>query len=220
MDLQLVSNQPENYQEHLDWIQNELPFIQCTHAHTIYKNQTLLLIYPDQYSFFEDSFLSEETKGKTLYVLLNRGLSEEKRCQFLNNGMDIIWNASLSKWEFLASLKSLLRLSKRNKQPDTLTYNEEELFLQLETQQVYVEGRKIDLTASEYQLLLQFAQYPNRIYSRDDLLALLNSHRGTHRSIDTHIKNLRKKIALHHRTYEYIKTIHGRGYRFDPQDIE
>ena len=85
---------------------------------------------------------------------------------------------------------------------------------------MYIESRKIDLTASEYLLLLQFAQYPGRIYSRDDLLSVLNSHRGTHRSIDTHIKNLRRKIALHHRTYEYIRTIHGRGYRFDPHIVE
>jgi Response regulators consisting of a CheY-like receiver domain and a winged-helix DNA-binding domain len=220
MELQFVSNQRDDYQEHLDWIRSELPFIQCSDAPTIQKNQTLVLIYPDQYAMFVDTFLSEEMKGKTLYVLLNKGLTEEQRCRFLNNGMDIIWNFSLSKWEFLTSLKALLRLSKRNQAPDMINYNEEEMVLHLETQQVYIEGRKVDLTASEYLLLLQFAQYPGRIYSRDDLLSLLNSHRGTHRSIDTHIKNLRRKIALHHRTYEYIQTIHGRGYRFEPQTVE
>ena len=220
MELQLVSNQPENYQEHLDWIQIELPFIQCSHAHTIQKNQTLLLIYPDQYFLFDDSFLSEETKGTTLYILLNKILSEDKRCHFLNQGIDLIWDIALSKREFLTSLKAILRLSKRNKAPDMISYNKEELVLQLETQQVYIEGRKIDLTASEYQLLLQFAQSPNRIYSRDDLLELLNNQRGTHRSIDTHIKNLRRKIALQNRPYEYIRTIHGRGYRFDPHIVE
>jgi DNA-binding response OmpR family regulator len=73
------------------------------------------------------------------------------------------------------------------------------------------------LTASEYQLLLQFMQHPNRIYSRDELLVLLNNQRGTHRAIDTHIKNLRRKIALKSRNFEYIRTVHGRGYRFQYQ---
>ena len=112
MELQFVSNQLESYQAHLDWIHSELPFIQCSSAPMIQKNQTLVLIYPDQYSLFADTFLSEKNKGKTLYILLNKNLTEEQRCYFLTHGIDIIWNFSLSKWEFLTSLKALLRLSK------------------------------------------------------------------------------------------------------------
>ena len=89
--------------------------------------------------------------------------------------------------------------------------------LQTETQQVYVDGQEVLLTASEYQLLLQFMQHPNRIYSRDELLVLLNNQRGMHRAIDTHIKNLRRKIELQNRKFDYIRTVHGRGYRFQYQ---
>ena len=61
-------------------------------------------------------------------------------------------------------------------------------------------------------------QHPNRIYSRDELLVLLNNQRGMNRAIDTHIKNLRRKIKLNQRSFNYIKTIHGRGYRFQFQE--
>jgi DNA-binding response OmpR family regulator len=131
--------------------------------------------------------------------------------------MDLIWDFSMEKNEWIARIKAIFRIIERYRLPEALSYNEDELILQTETQQVYVERQEVLLTASEYQLLLQFMQHPNRIYSRDELLVLLNNQRGTHRAIDTHIKNLRRKIALKSRNFEYIRTVHGRGYRFQYQ---
>lgn len=220
MNIQLVSNQSQKYQQYLEWIQRELPFITCTPDDKIKPEQNLLLIFPDQYIVFAEKFISEDIKGKAWYIFLDEDLTEEQRCQLLNRGIDTIWTYSLSQREFLARLKAFLRLMERNQLPEVLAYNQEELVLQMQTQQVYIEGQEVSLTTSEYQLLLQFMQHPNRIYSRDELLVLLNNQRGTNRAIDTHIKNLRRKIAVKKRNFEYIRTIHGRGYRFELENKE
>lgn len=217
MNIQLLSHQPENYQPYVQWLKTELPFTTCSLSSKIEKNQDLIFVFPDQSKRLDWRPLAEDVKEKTWYIFFDDALTAEERCQLLNEGIDLIWDFSMGKNEWIARIKAIFRLIERYRLPDALSYNEDELILQTETQQVYVEGQEVLLTASEYQLLLQFMQHPNRIYSRDELLVLLNNQRGMHRAIDTHIKNLRRKIELQNRKFDYIRTVHGRGYRFQYQ---
>jgi DNA-binding response OmpR family regulator len=73
----------------------------------------------------------------------------------------------------------------------------------------------VDLTPSEFDLLAALMTRPGRVYSRLDLLDVIQGVRyeGYERTIDTHIKNLRAKIEADSRSPRYIETVYGVGYR-------
>jgi DNA-binding response OmpR family regulator len=81
---------------------------------------------------------------------------------------------------------------------------------------VKVRDRFVDLTPSEFDLLAALMSSPGRVFSRLDLLDIIQGVRyeGYERTIDTHIKNLRAKIEHDPRSPTYIETVYGVGYRF------
>lgn len=78
-------------------------------------------------------------------------------------------------------------------------------------------GRRLDLTPAEFRLLLLFSRNPNRVFSREQLLDTLYDDRRivTDRTIDTHIKNLRRKLQQAEAPEDCIASVYGVGYRFD-----
>jgi len=76
-------------------------------------------------------------------------------------------------------------------------------------------GRVIDLTRIEFELIHALMRSPEHIFTRSELIesALNYQYEGMERSLDTHIKNLRRKLADDPRDPEYIQTIYGVGYR-------
>ena len=80
-----------------------------------------------------------------------------------------------------------------------------------------LQGRSIDLTPSEFNILLIMASQPGRAFSRMDLLdaAQGEAYEGYERSIDVHIKNLRQKLGDEPRDPTYILTVYGVGYKFN-----
>ncbi|WP_218188279.1 winged helix-turn-helix domain-containing protein, partial [Desulfosarcina cetonica] len=83
------------------------------------------------------------------------------------------------------------------------------------TRQVTVDGHPLNLTPSEFGLLGVLMGSPERVFSRGELLDKVQGYRfeGYDRTIDSHIKNLRKKIAVHLPGREIILTIYGVGYK-------
>jgi DNA-binding response OmpR family regulator len=79
-----------------------------------------------------------------------------------------------------------------------------------------VAGQPIDLTATEFHLLATLARQPGRIFSREQLLEAIHgvAFDGYDRSVDSHVKNLRRKIEPDPRQPYYIQTVYGVGYRF------
>ena len=217
MKIQLLSNEKERLEPLVQLLNLNLLSTTSSVSSHIEQHQDVTIIFPDQFSNYEWHQVMED-KRNIWYILLDDCLTEEERITSLEDGIDAIWSAHLSDQEILARVKAVLRSIEKQNLPDVLSFNEGEILIEPETKQVRVEDRKVELTASEYQLLLHFMQHPNRIYSRDELLVLLNNQRGMNRAIDTHIKNLRRKIKLNQRSFNYIKTIHGRGYRFQFQE--
>jgi DNA-binding response OmpR family regulator len=76
-------------------------------------------------------------------------------------------------------------------------------------------GEEIPLTRNEFMILSKMASRPDKTWSRDDLItyALGYEYDGFERSIDSYIKNLRKKLADPQHENGYIRTVHGFGYR-------
>jgi two-component system alkaline phosphatase synthesis response regulator PhoP len=88
--------------------------------------------------------------------------------------------------------------------------------IDLPKMQVTVGDRPVELTATEFELLVTLARHPGRIYSRSQLLDALHgvSFESYERSVDAHIKNIRRKIENDPRRPELVLTVYGVGYKF------
>lgn len=78
------------------------------------------------------------------------------------------------------------------------------------------DGNELNLTKSEWKILSAMALSPRKVFSRDELMEVVfgDESDSYDRVIDTHIKNLRKKIESDPKSPVYIKTVHGLGYKF------
>lgn len=108
----------------------------------------------------------------------------------------------------------LRRSSKSEHAPQTINYKK--LTLDLDGYKVYVSGESIDLTPREFEILRELLTHKGKILTRKNLLQMLWKYEffGDERIIDTHIKNLRKKLN----SADYIETIRGVGYRIDKEN--
>jgi two-component system, OmpR family, alkaline phosphatase synthesis response regulator PhoP len=81
---------------------------------------------------------------------------------------------------------------------------------------VEVAGKVIDLTPTEFDLLVTLAREPGRVFTRGQLLDAIHgvAIESYERAIDAHVKNLRRKIEPDTRKPRFVLTVHGVGYRF------
>jgi DNA-binding response OmpR family regulator len=87
----------------------------------------------------------------------------------------------------------------------------EGLAANLDERRVSVNGEALALTPNEYKILLLLMSRPQKIFTRDEIIASVkDDYDGFDRAVDTHIKNLRQKL----RDPKYIHTVYGMGYRF------
>ena len=97
------------------------------------------------------------------------------------------------------------------------------IVIETEKRRVTVNGGLIDLTATEYELLLQLATNPGRVYTRVQLLGLVWRHdaRVQEHAVDVHVNRLRAKIEPDPAAPHFVRTVWGVGYRFfDPRERE
>jgi DNA-binding response OmpR family regulator len=83
-----------------------------------------------------------------------------------------------------------------------------------------IDGRRVDLTPTEFQLLLTLARQPGRVLTRGQLLDAIHgvAFDSFERAIDAHVKNIRRKIEADPRAPRYVETVFGVGYRFAEPD--
>ena len=86
--------------------------------------------------------------------------------------------------------------------------------------EVYIQGEFVQLTATEFDLLRVFLEQAGYVITRNELIrkALGSNYEGIERTLDSHIRNLRRKIEPNPKQPQYIKTIYGVGYRFEGAD--
>ena len=91
-----------------------------------------------------------------------------------------------------------------------------DLRIDVEKRKVTLRGAVVDLTAKEFDLLLQFARHPGRVYTRAQLLDLVwgYGHEGYEHTVNSHINRLRSKIEADHNKPSFILTVWGVGYKF------
>ena len=119
--------------------------------------------------------------------------------------------------EVKARIKAILRRSSKMSSRDdhkTVSYNG--LTLDSESRRVTVNGREVNLTAKEFDVLELLVFNPNKVYSRDALLSTIwgYDYPGDVRTVDVHIRRLREKIESNSSEPQYIQTKWGVGYFF------
>lgn len=108
----------------------------------------------------------------------------------------------------LEKIRVILRRSGGTVEDGPLRYRD--LSLDLDAREIRLEGRTLELTAREFELLHTFLSAPGRVFTREMLLSKLWGYDffGDERVVDSHIKNLRRKLGR-----DYIETVRGVGYR-------
>ncbi len=154
----------------------------------------------------------------TPIILLTAKVAEEDKIIGLELGADDYVTKPFSPRELLARVRAVLR---RGSQPEisSVRLHAADVLLDLERFLVEVDGERIDLTRSEFDLLAILMAAPGRAFSRPDLLDKLQgtAFEGSERTVDVHIKNLRAKIEPNPRQPRYVETVYGVGYRFAPE---
>ncbi|MCJ8009404.1 winged helix-turn-helix domain-containing protein [Lederbergia wuyishanensis] len=105
----------------------------------------------------------------------------------------------------------------KNESQKVFCFNQNSLVINFETQEVLVDNKTVKLTSTEFKILDAFVKKPGKVFSRHDLSYIVQGYRyiGDARTMDAHIKNLRKKIEEDPKNPKYIVTKIGAGYKFD-----
>lgn len=151
-------------------------------------------------------------------LMLTAKTLEEDMLEGLHMGADDYMIKPFSLKELYARMEAILRRTAESPVPlaARFLWNEGDLSIDFEKVEVKKNGEPISLTPKEWKILSALVKYPQKVFTRDDLLGVAFdvSYEGNDRVIDTHIKNLRKKIEDDPQKPVYVKTVHGLGYRF------
>ncbi len=150
-------------------------------------------------------------------LMLTAKAGEEERVRGLALGADDYLTKPFSPRELVARIHAVLRRAQNAETSlvQTLSFDEGRLTIDTTQHAVRRDGQPVELTPNEYRLLATLARYPGRTYSRFELINHVQGYdyEGYERTIDAHVKNLRKKIEPDPRHPRYVETVFGVGYR-------
>lgn len=155
----------------------------------------------------------------TPIIMATAKVDEIDRLVGLELGADDYVCKPYSPRELVVRVKNILR---RAAMPTRELLVENGIEIDAERMEARVNGQALVLTPVEFRLLQQFVNNPGKVYSRNHLLDhLYNDHRiVTDRAVDSHIKNLRRKLEAAIPEKEVIRSVYGVGYKFDPTGID
>jgi two-component system, OmpR family, alkaline phosphatase synthesis response regulator PhoP len=144
-------------------------------------------------------------------IMLTARAEESDRLLGLEAGADDYIVKPFSPRELVARVRAVLR--RAGTQTDVIRLGD--LLLDRSRASAARGGQRIDLTATEFQLLETLARHPGRLFTRAQLLDVIRGgdSESFDRAIDTHIKNIRRKIERDPRNPRYVLTVYGVGYK-------
>ena len=154
-----------------------------------------------------------------IIVLTARG-DEADRVVGLELGADDYLTKPFSPRELVARVRAVLRRTEMAAAAADVIRVGGLVELDLPRMRLAIEGRPIDLTATEFQILATLARQPGRVFTRSQLLDAVHgvAFESYERAIDAHVKNIRRKIEPQPRAPRYLQTVYGVGYRFADVD--
>ena len=148
-------------------------------------------------------------------IMVTAKVEEMDRLIGLEIGADDYVCKPFSPREVVARTKTVLRRARSGEKLRRFIAGP--IILDENTRRVTLDGNELNLTPSEFGLLNVLIASPGRVFSRSELLDKVQGYRfeGYDRTIDSHVKNLRKKIAQRAPEKEFIQTIYGVGYKLN-----
>lgn len=155
------------------------------------------------------------TNSKVPIIMLTARDSETDKLLGLELGADDYITKPFSLRELVARVKAVLRRTS-GELAETNLIKWGDIIIDLEQHTVKKSGEAIDMTPTEFKILTALAEHPGKVYTRLQLVDLVQGYtfEGYERTIDTHIKNLRRKVETDPKNPEYILTVFGVGYKF------
>ena len=155
-------------------------------------------------------------------IMLTSKTQEEAVLNGLQIGADDYVTKPFRLKELYARILAVSRRSFDDLKPlsEKYSWNDHDLDIDFDRREIQKKGSLLSLTPSEWNILSALIQHPQKVYTREELIALIfgPDFDGYDRVNDTHVRNLRKKIEDDPKRPVYIKTVHGLGYKFGGDD--
>jgi DNA-binding response OmpR family regulator len=147
-------------------------------------------------------------------IMLTARVDESDRLRGFEIGADDYVTKPFSPRELVARVRTVLRRS--NHASATDAFDVADLRIDVPRMRVERRGSPIDLTPTEFQLLVAMARHPGRVFTRAQLLDAVRGIEvdAFERAIDAHVKNVRRKLEPDTRHPRYLLTVYGIGYKF------
>lgn len=161
--------------------------------------------------------------AKLPILMLTAKASETDRVVGLEMGADDYLAKPFSPREMVARVRAILRRANSAAHAEAPpAYDKGDLKIDFTTYEVFVRGKTVKLTLKEFELLRFLVQNPNRVLSRDQLLDRVWGGETfvTPRTVDVHIRRLRKAIERDDSKPKWILTLRGVGYKFDEKALD
>ena len=161
-----------------------------------------------------DFMRAHRAEHDTPIIMLTAKVEDDDKIIGLELGADDYVTKPFKPRELMARVRNVLRRTGKGEAKGK-TLRAADITLNRDSREVLVGERSIDLTPSEFDLLAALMTTPGRVFSRLDLLDVIQGVRyeGYERTIDTHVKNLRAKVEADSRKPRHIETVYGVGYR-------
>ncbi len=148
-------------------------------------------------------------------LVLTAKSAEEDRIRGLELGADDYVTKPFSPRELMLRVQAILRRGHDDAPTRRQSFGDGELVIDEERREVIVRGQVVDLTPTEWGVLAALASVPGRVYSRSELINRVRGYEfeGYERTIDSHVKNLRRKVEYEAGEPAIVATVLGAGYR-------
>ena len=149
-------------------------------------------------------------------IMLTARVDETDKLIGLELGADDYVTKPFSPRELVARVRAVLRRASGEREGPLPPVVAGEVSIDLERRRVTVAGRPVELTVTEFELLVLLARNPGRVLTRLEILDRVQGYafEGYERTVDAHVKNLRQKIEPDARNPRYLLTVYGVGYKF------
>jgi len=155
-------------------------------------------------------------ESKVPIIMLTAKSDEIDKVIGLELGADDYVTKPFSPRELVARVKAILRRTKASRHQEQEEYRIAEFVINFAKREVKVRGKPVYLKPKEFELFKLLATNPGKVFTRDYLLEQIwgYNYLGDTRTVDVHMRRLRKKIEEDPSNPKYLRTVHGVGYKF------